>query len=384
MPKGKMLKSKEEKKILIAAGGTGGHLFPAQALAKEIASSNKNIQVLFAGAGLATNRYFHREIFSFEEVSSSSPFRGRAAQLLSVFLLILKGVQKSLQILGRFKPDLVVGFGSFHSFPLLVAAVCKRVPILIFESNVIPGRVNRLFSRFSILSCAQFAEAQERLLGPTVEVSMPFWVREQKRAPTKEEARSYFGLQPDLFTLLVFGGSQGAASINRVVVEFAALLAKEGHKFQVVHIAGSKNEESVKTAYASYASLDIPVCVKGFEEEMAFAWKAADLVICRSGAATLAELVIFEVPAILIPFPRASEDHQRKNAEFMEKTVKGAVTLLESDLTKEQLFKSIVPLLDPQSKKLDAMRSSIKLFKQQEKAKKDLKSIVLELLESNG
>ncbi len=383
-----MLKvDKKEKKILIAAGGTGGHLFPAQALAKEIVSSKKSVQVLFAGAGLATNRYFHREIFSFEEVSSSSPFRGRAAQLLSVCWLILKGVQKSLQILGRFKPDLVVGFGSFHSFPLLVAAVCKRVPILIFESNVIPGRVNRLFSHFSILSCAQFAEAQERLLGPTVEVSMPFWVREQKRAPTKEEARSYFGLQPDLFTLLVFGGSQGAASINRVVVEFAALLAKEGHKFQVVHIAGSKNEESVKTAYASYASyasLDIPVCVKGFEEEMAFAWRAADLVICRSGAATLAELVIFEVPAILIPFPRASEDHQRKNAEFMEKTVKGAVTLLESDLTKEQLFKSIVPLLDPQSKKLDAMRSSIKLFKQQEKTKKDLKSVVLELLESNG
>lgn len=368
----------KNKKILIAAGGTGGHLFPAQALAKEIGANKKKVELLFAGAGLATNRYFHREIFSFEEVLSSSPYRGRAGELLSALWLILKGVQKSLQILGRFKPDLVVGFGSFHSFPLLAAAVCKRVPILIFESNVIPGRVNRLFSRFSILSCAQFAEAQERLLGPTVAVSMPFWEKEEKKACTKEEARVYFGLKPDLFTLLVFGGSQGAASINRVVSDFAAHLAKEGYKFQVVHIAGSKNEESVRS---SYTSLDIPVCVKGFEEEMAFAWKAADLVICRSGAATLAELVIFEVPAILIPFPRASEDHQRKNAEFMEKRVQGAITLLESDLTKEELFKRIRPLLDPESKKLDAMRTSIKLFKQQEKEKKDLKSIVLELLE---
>src|ERR1700722_1539455 len=115
-------------KLLVAAGGTGGHLYPAQALASELMQNRQNLELLFAGAGLSTNRYFHKELYPFEDVSSGTPFRGN---IFKAFWRIFSGIKRSMQLLETFKPDLVVGFGSYHSFPLLVAALLKRIPIVL-------------------------------------------------------------------------------------------------------------------------------------------------------------------------------------------------------------------------------------------------------------
>ena len=157
-----------KKKVLIAAAGTGGHLFPAQALAHDL--QKLGIDVTFAGHGLSKNRYFRREEFSFEDVSSATPFKHNP---LKTFFEISKGIRKSRKLIRKQNPDLVVGFGSFHSFPVLAATLLQKIPIMIFEANSIPGKVNRLFSRWAKISAVHFPQAILGLHGATQEVVMP-------------------------------------------------------------------------------------------------------------------------------------------------------------------------------------------------------------------
>ncbi len=337
------------KKVVIAAGGTGGHLFPAQALGEELIQGD--VEILFAGAGLATNRYFDRSRFAYQEVSSATLFRGKIPKAVWG---IIKGIKQSFQALRRSKPDLVVGFGSFHAFPVLFAAVCKRIPILLFESNSVPGKVNRLFSRWAVLSAVHFPAAAEALRGKTAEVKMPLWKRGELPAD-KKAAKDYFSLDPDKLTFLVFGGSQGAVLINQQFCAVAKQLAEAKRSFQVLHLTG--NAEQAELASRCYSRLGIQACVKHFEERMSFAWKAADLAVCRAGAATLAELIDDEVPGILIPYPYAADDHQRKNAAFMQTQVGGAVQLENA----QDLLGLIEEMLKPG--RLEEMRSQIRVFK---------------------
>jgi UDP-N-acetylglucosamine--N-acetylmuramyl-(pentapeptide) pyrophosphoryl-undecaprenol N-acetylglucosamine transferase len=359
------------KKILIAAGGTGGHLFPAQALAQELLKKEKEIDVLFAGAGLSSNRNFIKERFSFEEVLSSTPYSKKG--IFRSVLLIARGVRQSMKILDRYQPKLVVGFGSFHSFPLLLAALFKGIPLMIFESNSIPGKVNRLFSRWALVSAVQFSSSAAKLAGRTVEVSMPIWEKEPMQAMTPEDARTYYGLDPSLPTILVFGGSQGAQNINQVFSETVETLQEKIGPFQILHFTG--DPKMAKTCKELYDKLGILSCVKPFEEKMPIAWKAATFAICRSGAATLAELIFFEVPAILIPYPYAADDHQRINAEFFEKKVGCAISLPDFGLNASKLAQAIEEIADPCQNRRETMHEAIRCFKNQEN-KQCLSSIV--------
>ncbi|MBI2743677.1 MAG: undecaprenyldiphospho-muramoylpentapeptide beta-N-acetylglucosaminyltransferase [Chlamydiales bacterium] len=359
-------------KILIATGGTGGHLFPAQSLAKDLLKNQE--RVLFAGAGLSTNRYFQKEQFAYEDVSSASPLRGN---IFRAGAQIAGGILKSLRLLKTFKPDIVVGFGSYHSFPLLVAALICRVPIVLFEANAVPGKVNRLFSRWATMTAVHFAHASQKLSGKTLEVEMPLSIRKEKVEPDLESARAYFGLHQDRFTFLVFGGSQGALSVNKIFCQVAAQLSSSISGFQVIHLTGHKKDtEEVRRAYGL---LNIPVCIKEFEENMALAWKAADIAICRSGASTLAELLACKVPAILIPYPHAADDHQRINAEIMEREVGGARMLLEADLTVERLYALIHEMKADENLALQKMQNSIAQYKVRGQ-KGELSQVVSEIL----
>jgi UDP-N-acetylglucosamine--N-acetylmuramyl-(pentapeptide) pyrophosphoryl-undecaprenol N-acetylglucosamine transferase len=369
--------SRSSSKILIAAGGTGGHLFPAQALAQELLQKKEGAEVLFAGTGLETNRYFLKEQFPYEEVASATVFRSKR-HLFHALVLLCKGVIESFRILNRFQPQLVVGFGSFHAFPLLAAALLKRVPFVLFESNFEPGKVNRLFSRWAILSAVQFSGAKDRLSGPIVEVKMPIWQKNQPKDHTIEEARSYFGLSSDAMTLLVFGGSQGSSAINHIFCQTAAELHRKGKSFQVIHLTGKV--ESGEQMRHFYDKLGIRALVKEFEDQMHLAWRAASVVICRSGAATLAEQIAFEVPGILIPYPFAADQHQKKNALFMEKHIQGGICLLEEECSVENLLKKIEILLDEKNARLEMMRANIRHFKEAQD-KKDLYSIICNLLD---
>ncbi len=348
---------KQDKKVIIAAGGTGGHVFPAQALAQEL-QKMKACDVLFMGKGLDRNPYFCKDRFAYRSIDSATPFTKSLLRKAASAVSLLKGIFQASRSIRQIRPDLVIGFGSFHAFPVLAAAVLHKIPIILFESNSVPGKVNRLFSRWASYSAIQFSYAKKYLNGDCKEVAMPLWSKENNLPEDQSGARSYFGLHPHKFTLLVFGGSQGSSSINTT---FIAALKQGGilrEDIQVIHLTGSAQiaEEMQKV----YDAQGILCRVKAFEEHMHVAWRAADFAICRAGAATLAELIAFEVPSILIPYPHATDAHQLKNARFMEE-IGSAVCLPEHDLS--ELPQVMARLLDPQTNRLQTMKEAMYQFK---------------------
>ena len=352
------------RKILIAAGGTGGHLFPALALAREMRA--QNVDVLFAGSGLRTSPFFPQQEFVACDVASSTPFQQNFLHKALFVWPLIRGLSRALLLMRRERPHLVVGFGSFHSFPVLLAAWLTRVPILLFEGNCIPGKVNRWFSRAAIACAVQFKEANQYFAADAVEVAMP---RTKTEKVEREIAHRYFTLDAHQFTLLVFGGSQGAQSINTQMSKI-----KFNIPLQVIHLAG--RNANIDEIEASYRVNGINAIVKRFEDKMEFAWSAADLAVCRAGAATLAEMLAFCVPAILLPFPYATDDHQRINATYFIKQVKGAILCNESAL-KQTLF----ALLADQEK-IAEMRYSLRVH--QARKRPSLSNLVLSILPAGG
>ncbi len=360
------------KNILIASGGTGGHVFPAQALAKQL--QKKEYNVLFMGKGLDRNKYFRRDLFASHSIDSATPFRkGIFKKILSIVSLA-RGIWQAFLEIKEFQPTVVIGFGSFHSFPVLVAAFLRKIPIVLFESNSVPGKVNRLFSRYSLFCGIQFPQAKERLKGTCHEVVMPFWAEEDFQEIVKKEALDYFSLEADVFTVLVFGGSQGAAFINPIVAQSLRLLHQENKPIQVIHMTGC--EISSETIKIIYQESKMQASVKAFEKNMQLAWASADLVICRAGAATIAEMIEFEVPSILIPYPISADQHQLKNALFLSDKIKGSYCLEEKNLTSEKLL-FLLKECNP-----ERMKTAIQLFKIQ-KQKKELIDHIEEVLKEN-
>jgi UDP-N-acetylglucosamine--N-acetylmuramyl-(pentapeptide) pyrophosphoryl-undecaprenol N-acetylglucosamine transferase len=365
------------KKVLFASGGTGGHLFPAQALADQLVREDLEIQVFFAAAQLSHNAYLDKKKFHFCDISSTTPFCGSFFKRLKSLCILLKGVCQGFRLLAKEKPRLVVGFGSFHTFPILCAAVLKKIPLVLFESNAIPGKVVRLFSSRALLTGIYFSEAKKFLKGKIIEVEIPKPKVLLASAISKQAARSLFQLAPDLMTLLVFGGSQGAERINASILGLIPLLSQANLPFQLIHFTG--NEESALAIAQLCERLHIRCYAKKFEQQMQVAWSASDVVICRSGAMTLAELLQHEVPGILIPYPFASDQHQLKNAQFLEKKVGGAIHLAEHVLTPPLLAHTLMPLIASDSQRRIELKKAIENFKARQK-KADLGRLILEIL----
>jgi UDP-N-acetylmuramate--L-alanine ligase/undecaprenyldiphospho-muramoylpentapeptide beta-N-acetylglucosaminyltransferase len=352
-------------KILFAVGGTGGHIFPAQALASDLVSRDATNEILFVGGGLADNDFFTAEHINYKEVSYS-PLSIKA--LLKCAYKITKGIIQSKKILRDFKPDIVIGFGSHHSFPALAAAQLLKIPVMLYESNSIPGRVNRLFSKYSVVTAITLGDIMGRLQGATTAVKMPLRQGCQRSEEERTKGYQYFGLENDKTTILVFGGSQGAKAINdkfRVAIE--AMTHVED--IQVLHFVGKTSKPEEYQTF--YKERHIPSCVKTFEKKMNLAWQVADIFIARAGATTLAEQEAFEVPGILIPYPYALDKHQDSNARFMAETVGGAMTLYEEQCTPNALEEAMRNTIIIKS----FMRDNIAAFKEKDR-RKDLADVV--------
>ncbi len=367
-------------KIIFAAGGTGGHLFPAQGLAEQMQKNPLHIEVFFAGANLSENVHFDKSKFSFCDIASMTPFRRNIFKALKSMGLLLRGIFESLSLLSERKPDLVIGFGSFHAFPVLCAAAIKKIPFLLFESNSIPGKVIKLFSKQAVVTAVYFEEAKHYLKGETIEVEIPIKNPQSRRFVPREDARHLLGLDPNLPTLLVFGGSQGAKQINKHLVELLPILRKDT-LFQLIHLTGSEEVASdVRVLCGALGK--VPCYVKKFEAQMDLIWNAADIALCRSGAMTLSEILYYEVPAVLIPYPFAADQHQLKNAQFLQK-VGGAVHFTEDIVSAPLLSETILRLIPLNSPERLKMKNAIKTFKSQQK-KEDLCSwIINTILEQN-
>ena len=299
--------------VLIASAGTGGHIFPAVALGDALKSLEADLRVIFVRAGRARfDDSGGSRAGETRWVPGVGMPRGLSPKLLTFGFQTLRSLLRSLKIIRECRPDIVVGFGNFGSYGPVRAAAGKRIPIFLHEANAVPGKANRVLAKHAACIGLNFANAAASFPGKRVEiVGMP--IREEFKLPRdRAKAAGYFGLDKDKLTVLVTGGSQGARHINETVC--GTLPKLRPLDIQVIHLTGEEDVESVRAAYASSG---LKYCVKSFEARMKHAFDAADIVISRAGASSIAEITATGTPALLVPYPFATEGHQFFNAKYL-------------------------------------------------------------------
>jgi UDP-N-acetylglucosamine--N-acetylmuramyl-(pentapeptide) pyrophosphoryl-undecaprenol N-acetylglucosamine transferase len=333
-------------RVIVAAGGTGGHIFPGVAIAREFKRRDQSAVILFVGTarGLET-KIVPREGFDLELI------RVGALKGVSVFERIksLAGLPTSFlaafRILKRFKPDVVIGVGGYSSGPTLLMAALSRIPTMIVEPNAMPGFTNRMLARFVDAAALSFADAQKYFGDRGVVTGNPVRV---DFAGLTRKART------EQLNLLIFGGSQGARAINKAMIDALPLLEAQKNRLAITHQTGEADFEMVKRGYADAGFRNAEA--KPFIHDMADQFERADVLICRSGATTAAEVAAAGKAAIFIPFPFATDDHQRRNAEAFERVGAGRM-ILQKDLTPERLAEELSRLIE-HPEEIDRMEES--------------------------
>jgi len=222
---------------MIAAGGTGGHLFPAQSLALDLREKHPDINITFVGAGLGGNDYFKKGVFPYLDIKSGTPFKKHPIKLLKALLKLFQGTVSCLRFFSKKKPDVIVGFGSFHTFPAILAAKIRKVPIVIFESNALPGKVNRFCSKWAIVSAIQFSHASKYLRSKSVCVQMPI---SKKEEPTKNKRGAILGFKGKSPHFLFLGDLK---ELRPSTVSFArrcTISCRKGWTFKSSILSGKK------------------------------------------------------------------------------------------------------------------------------------------------
>jgi UDP-N-acetylglucosamine--N-acetylmuramyl-(pentapeptide) pyrophosphoryl-undecaprenol N-acetylglucosamine transferase len=317
-------------RMIVAGGGTGGHLFPGLAVAEQWAGAEPQ-SVLFVGSAFGIEaRVIPKTRFDFRALNIRG-LRGRGWRgALGLVLQLPAAVATGVRILGQFRADVVLGVGGYASFPLVAAAWLRRVPAVLLEQNAHPGLANRALGHLARRICTTFAAANAYFPeGKVVVTGNPVRVFATP-APAPRQG----------FTLLVFGGSQGAHRLNLAIADAAAALFAAIPDLRVVHQTGAADRDATA---ARYAELGVAAEALEFIEDMGAAYHRADLVVCRSGATTVAELTVLGKPAILVPYPFAADDHQRANAEVVAEQGAG-VLLLDRDCTSERLAETVIDL----------------------------------------
>ena len=333
------------KTVLFAGGGTGGHLFPGIALAEEFKQRDPEIKIVFAGTRRGLEARVIPEIgypLVFLKVQGLVGVKG--LKRLKALFNFPKAVIQALILLVRYRPTLVVGLGGYASAPVLLAAMVAGLPWVLQEQNAFPGLVNRLLAPFAGAVFIAFDKAREQLKSKKIyNYGNPLRAHLQTQAVEKDKKAGADG-----FNILVVGGSQGARVLNQVVPQAVAALAGQYPDLQIVHQSGKHGFAEVNRAYADS---NCQVEVKEFINDIGSCYLAADLVICRAGALTLAELAEVGKAAILVPFPHAAHDHQLFNARaFAEKGA--AIVQIESEFTVAGLQEEIERLItNPKSRK---------------------------------
>jgi UDP-N-acetylglucosamine--N-acetylmuramyl-(pentapeptide) pyrophosphoryl-undecaprenol N-acetylglucosamine transferase len=329
-------------RILIAGGGTGGHLYPGIALARELLRRDPLAQVTFVGTAQGIEaRVVPREGFALDLIRVAGlKGKGRAERLRG-FLLLPTAARDAWRVLSQRRPEVVVGVGGFASGPVLALAALRGMPTMLLEQNALPGITNRLLARFVRAAAVNFEDALSYFPRTGFVAGNP--VRPEFFPAQNEEANDY--TRPhDAVQVLIFGGSQGAHAINVAMVEAASRLAATGLQLAITHQTGERDLDLVRSAYGRAG---LAARVEAFIFEIDREMKAADLVICRAGATTLAELAASGRPAILVPLPNATDDHQRKNAAVLGRAG-AALVIDERELGGARLAEAIAGLIaDP-------------------------------------
>ena len=320
-------------KAILAGGGTGGHVIPAIAIAQEL-QRQFSAEVLFIGTSRGLeNRLVPAANYPLRLVKIGALNRVSLATRLKTMFDLPRALFSAAGILNDFRPDVVIGVGGYASGPAMLAAIYKRIPTVAFEPNLVPGFANRIVARFVSAAAVHFERTAEYFRNPVV-TGVPV-----RPAFFQIPAKPYVQASP---TLLVFGGSQGARAINKTVPRAWPELIKRMPNARVIHQAGERDYNDVLSAYASAgASAE----VYKFIDDMPSFFARADLLLCRSGASTVAEIAAAGKPAVFVPFPLAADDHQRRNAEALEQAG-AAVVLEETKLDDVWLVDTLAALLE--------------------------------------
>lgn len=330
---------KPVRRLVIACGGTGGHLFPGIAVAQEAARRGWETMLLISEKQIdALAVQGHAEL-RFEKVPAVAMPRLLSLKMPGFLWRLWRTRQHCRKLLVEFQADAVLGMGGFTSLPPVWAGKGLGLRTFVHESNAVPGKANKLTARFctgvflGLEACARFFPSV------TITVTGTPLRTALLTKPDRGEALKFFGLSEGAQTVLVMGGSQGARGVNRAVLEALPFLA--AHGVQVLHITGPGEFEELKTAYASSP---VKAAVVPFCQDMGMAYAAADVAVSRSGASSLTELSAFSLPVILVPYPTAADDHQRRNADVFTKAG-AALAVEEADLGGGKLGDLLLGLL---------------------------------------
>ncbi|MFJ5713402.1 undecaprenyldiphospho-muramoylpentapeptide beta-N-acetylglucosaminyltransferase [Neobacillus sp. NPDC093127] len=328
-------------KIVVSGGGTGGHIYPALALIREIQKENKDAEFLYIGTinGLES-KLVPRENIAFKSIHITGFKRKLSFENVKTIIRFLKGVTDSKRILKEFKPDIVIGTGGYVCGPVVYAAAKLRIPTIIHEQNSVPGLTNKFLSRYVNKIAICFEEAKNYFPGDKV-VFTGNPRASEVIGKDGIKGRLSAGLSTTMPAVLIFGGSRGARPINEAVVKALSELAEK--PYQVLYITGDVHYEAVKKE-AELIGSPRNVVIKPFIHNMPEVLAGIDLVVSRAGATTLAEITSLGIPSVLVPSPYVTNNHQEKNARSLSNHG-AAELLLEKDLNSKSLVNSIDQIL---------------------------------------
>ena len=324
---------------IIACGGTGGHLFPGIAVAEVLRERGHDVLLFVSEKEIDSLALSTRSQFRFEKLPTVGFPSLYSPAIFGFIRRFAESLSLCRSIYQRFKPQVVLGMGGFTSTAPILAGRMRGISTLVHESNAIPGKANRLAGKMVGAVLLGFKDAAQFFPKVRTEITgTP--IRTELKRLDRQAARQKLGLEPNVTTMLVMGGSQGASGINQAIIKSLPLIKTAA--LQVIHLSGTRDERLVAD---NYRREQIRAVVAAFHHHMEEVYSAADFAVARSGAASLAELAFFGLPSILIPFPYAADDHQTRNAEIFSHAG-AAVVLKESELTPESLSQKIREMTD--------------------------------------
>ena len=327
-------------RVLIAGGGTGGHLYPGIALARELQRRDRSHQVSFVGTAQGIEaRVVPKEQFELDLIRVAGLKGKSRLERVKGFLLLPIAAVDAWRVVSKRRPDVVVGVGGFASGPVLALAAVRGYPTMLLEQNALPGITNRLLARVVRAAAVNFDAALIYFPRTGFVAGNP--VRPEFFPAQNEELNDKTSVPRDAARVLIFGGSQGAHAINVAMVEAASRLAASGIRLAITHQTGERDLDLVR---AAYQRAGLEARVEAYIYEIDREMKAAAVVIARAGATTLAELAASGTPAILVPLPNATDDHQRKNADVVA-GAGAAVVIDERGLNGDTLAAAISSLV---------------------------------------
>lgn len=355
-------------RVILAGGGTGGHIYPAVTIAREILRRHSAAEIMFVGGkrGLESD-IIPKEGFQLITLRLEGIPRKISWRILQSLWLAGAGILETNRIIKDFRPDLVIGTGGYVCGPMVMAAALKGIPTAIQEQNAFPGLTNRMLGKVVRRVFLAYPEAGKFFSAPKIRLTGNPIRTEQFALVKRAEAADKLGIMPDCENLLVFGGSQSARRVNQAFLPIIEQLLANHPELQIILMTGTKDYQSIRDNVAKLGinvNLTQRLHLRPYFYNIAEAYAVTDLVLARAGAISLAEITCFGIPALLVPYPYATNNHQEFNARVLEKHGAAAV-ILETALDSQKLLAQLEKMIADKALRQNMAAASRKMSKPQ-------------------